>query len=42
MADKQEIIAKAWVMRANGESLFAIARALGVSKEWLRHYAGMC
>lgn len=40
-SSKAELIARAWAMRAEGASLYAIATALGVSKEWLRHYAGM-
>ena len=38
---KQERIAKAWVLRTAGASLFEIATQLGVTKEWLRTYAGM-
>jgi hypothetical protein len=38
---RQERIAKAWALRATGASLFGIATQLGVTKEWLRDYAGM-
>lgn len=41
MNDKQALISKAQAMRAEGASLYAIAVALGVTKEWLRHYAGL-
>jgi hypothetical protein len=36
---KLEQIAAAQRMRAEGASLFEIARTLGVTKEWLRTYA---
>jgi hypothetical protein len=39
--ERQQLTSKAWEMRANGHSLYAIAVALGVSKEWLREYAGL-
>ncbi len=38
---KQDLIAKAWTMRMAGATLFQIAIELKVSKDWLRHYAGM-
>ena len=34
-------IARAIALRAQGESLYAIAMATGRSKEWLRTYAGI-
>lgn len=41
MNDKAQKIAEAQRMRAEGKSLFQIAVALGVSKDWLRAYAGL-
>lgn len=38
---KRERIARAHQLRAAGYSLWQIATELGVSKEWLREYAGM-
>lgn len=38
---RDELIAKALVMAYNGDSLYTIAIALGVTKEWLRTYAGL-
>lgn len=38
---KHLTIAAAWTLREQGKSLFEIAMALGVSKEWLRTYAGL-
>lgn len=34
-------IAQALSLRAAGQSLYAIATELGVSKDWLRTYAGL-
>ena len=39
--ERDRIIQHAREMRADGKSLFQIATALGVTKEWLRAYAGL-
>jgi hypothetical protein len=38
---KAVTIERARTLRAHGASLFEIGRALGVTKEWLRTYAGI-
>lgn len=38
---KDETITRARELRADGESLYSIASTLGVTKEWLREYAGL-
>lgn len=40
-ADRAAKVARAWALRDEGRSLFAIASELGVTKEWLRAYAGL-
>jgi hypothetical protein len=40
-AERDRKVAEALVMALNGKSLFQIAIALGVTKEWLRTYAGL-
>lgn len=39
--DRERKVWRAQALRAEGKSLFAIATELGVTKEWLRHYAGI-
>lgn len=39
--DREALIARAWELRNAGASMYAIALELGVSKDWLRHYAAM-
>lgn len=38
---KADKINAAWAMRAAGKSLYEIAVTLGVTKDWLREYAGL-
>jgi len=38
---RHSLVTRALDLHADGLSLFAIARELGVTKEWLRSYAGL-
>lgn len=38
---QQAMVARAWTLRSAGHSLFSVAQELGVTKSWLREYAGM-